>query len=361
MAMMAGRAPGGTPPNVLLLVTDDQGAWALGSRMPELHTPTLDRLQREGLTFERFFCASPVCSPARASLATGRMPSAHGVHDWIRPEALARTGSPAPPFDPDFLERASGADSIAAMLSREGYRCGMVGNWHVGSSDRPAPGFDYWWAHQLGGGPYHGAPIWRFDEETGTPVQPAEPTEEPGYLTDAITRQGLDFLRRVGEEEDPATVFLPARRGGPARRARRLLRRDQRRGPQHRRAPGRARGPRSARGHDRRLHLRQRVLLRAPRDLGEGERDLPAELLGAVDHGAVHRALARPGPGRSGGRAPCLRRRPVPHARRAHRRHPARGPSARRALAGPAPAPRRDRGTERVGRRRGRGGTGRDP
>ncbi|HLS33127.1 MAG TPA: sulfatase-like hydrolase/transferase, partial [Brevibacterium sp.] len=69
MAMMAGRAPGGTPPNVLLLVTDDQGAWALGSRMPELHTPTLDRLQREGLTFERFFCASPVCSPARASLA----------------------------------------------------------------------------------------------------------------------------------------------------------------------------------------------------------------------------------------------------------------------------------------------------
>jgi len=208
MVTMAGRAPGDTPPNVLLLVTDDQGAWALGSRMPELHTPTLDRLQREGLTFERFFCASPVCSPARASLTTGRMPSAHGVHDWIRPEALARTGSPTPPFTPDFLERAGGADSIAQMLSREGYRCGMVGKWHIGSSDRPAPGFDYWWAHQLGGGPYHGAPIWQFDEETGAPVQPPEPAEEPGYLTDAITRQGLDFLRRVGEEDDPAPFFL---------------------------------------------------------------------------------------------------------------------------------------------------------
>src|SRR5699024_145713 len=81
-------------------------------RLPELHTPTLDRLQREGLTFERFFCASPVCSPARASLTTGRLPSAHGVHDWIRPEALARAGSPTPPFTPDFLERAGGADSI---------------------------------------------------------------------------------------------------------------------------------------------------------------------------------------------------------------------------------------------------------
>lgn len=205
---MVGRAPGDMPPNVLLLVTDDQGAWALGSKMPELHTPTLDRLQREGLSFERFFCASPVCSPARASLTTGRMPSAHGVHDWIRPEGLARTGSPTPPFDPDFLERASGADSIAAMLSREGYRCGMVGKWHVGSSDRPAPGFDYWWAHQLGGGPYRDAPIWQFDEETGTPVRPAEPAEEPDYLTDAITRQGLDFLRRAGEEDDPAPLFL---------------------------------------------------------------------------------------------------------------------------------------------------------
>src|SRR5699024_11756746 len=45
----------------IFLEPDDQGAWALGSRMPELHTPTLDRVQREGLTFERFFCASPVC------------------------------------------------------------------------------------------------------------------------------------------------------------------------------------------------------------------------------------------------------------------------------------------------------------
>jgi choline-sulfatase len=204
----SGSVSGGSQPNVLLLVTDDQGAWALGSRMPELHTPTLDRLQREGMTFERFYCASPVCSPARASLMTGRMPSAHGIHDWIRPEALARTGFPSPPYAPDFHERASGADSIAAMLSREGYRCGMVGKWHVGSSARPAPGFDYWWAHQLGGGPYHDAPIWRHDETTGLPVHPVEAVSESEYLTDAITRQSLDFLRRVDEEDDPVPFFL---------------------------------------------------------------------------------------------------------------------------------------------------------
>lgn len=207
---MASLGPpgGGKPSNVLLLVTDDQGAWALGSRMPELRTPALDRLQSEGMTFEQFFCASPVCSPARASLTTGRMPSAHGVHDWIRPEALARAGSPEPPSTPDFLDRATGADTLAAMLSRAGYRCGMVGKWHLGSSDRPASGFDYWWAHQAGGGPYIDAPVWRHDPMSGRPAVPAEPTTEPEYLTDAITRQSLDALRHLVGEDPQAPFFL---------------------------------------------------------------------------------------------------------------------------------------------------------
>ncbi|AXK46283.1 sulfatase-like hydrolase/transferase [Brachybacterium saurashtrense] len=195
-------------PNVLLLVTDDQGAWALGSQMPELHTPALDRLQREGTTLDRFFCASPVCSPARASIATGRMPSAHGVHDWLSPEALARAESPRPPYSPDFLERADGADSLGAMFSRAGYRCGMVGKWHIGSSHTPAPGFEYWWAHQLGGGPYYGAPIWAHDAQTGRPAVPATPAHEPEHLTEAITRQSLDALRRWDESGDQAPFFL---------------------------------------------------------------------------------------------------------------------------------------------------------
>lgn len=195
-------------PNVLLLVTDDQGAWALGSQMPELHTPTLDRLQREGTTLASFFCASPVCSPARASIMTGRMPSAHGVHDWIVPEALARGSSPQRRYDPEFLDAMTGADSIAAMLSRHGYRCGMVGKWHVGSSDRPAEGFDYWYAHQLGGGPYYGAPIWHQDEVTGLPKDPAEPGQEHEYVTDAITRQSVDFLRRIDAAPERRPFFL---------------------------------------------------------------------------------------------------------------------------------------------------------
>ena len=73
------------PPNVLIIMTDDQGPWAMGcAGTPELDTPTLDRIAAEGMRFSNFFCASPVCSPARATFLTGRMPSAHGVHDWLK-------------------------------------------------------------------------------------------------------------------------------------------------------------------------------------------------------------------------------------------------------------------------------------
>ena len=56
-------------PNVLLVLTDDQGCWAMGcAGNPEIRTPNLDRLASTGMRFDNFFCASPVCSPARASL-----------------------------------------------------------------------------------------------------------------------------------------------------------------------------------------------------------------------------------------------------------------------------------------------------
>ena len=69
-------------PNVVFILSDDQGAWALGcAGNSEIRTPNLDQLAANGTRFENFFCASPVCSPARASILTGRIPSQHGVHD----------------------------------------------------------------------------------------------------------------------------------------------------------------------------------------------------------------------------------------------------------------------------------------
>ena len=70
--------------NIIMILSDDQGYWSLGSYgNPEIKTPVLDRMAEEGVRFENFFCTSPVCSPARASILTGKMPSAHGVLDWL--------------------------------------------------------------------------------------------------------------------------------------------------------------------------------------------------------------------------------------------------------------------------------------
>lgn len=182
-------------PNILLLLTDDQGPWALGHETPELITPTLDRLIDEGTYLRRFFCASPVCSPARASLLTGRMPSAHGVHDWLRPDGVER---PQPPGS--YIE---GCETIAQMLSRGGYQCAHVGKWHLGYSHEPAPGYVYWYAHQLGGSTYYDAPVWAFDESAGRTCEEPIPTTEPRYFTDAVGDQALDFLDRrdlIGDE-----------------------------------------------------------------------------------------------------------------------------------------------------------------
>ena len=71
-------------PNILFILSDDQSAWSLGCYgNREVITPTLDGLAARGARFDSFYCASPVCSPARASILTGKMPSQHGVLDWL--------------------------------------------------------------------------------------------------------------------------------------------------------------------------------------------------------------------------------------------------------------------------------------
>ncbi len=79
---MASRDP--NHPNILFILSDDQGPWVMHcAGNDELRTPILDRLSVSGIRFENFFCASPVCSPARASILTGRIPSQHGIQDFL--------------------------------------------------------------------------------------------------------------------------------------------------------------------------------------------------------------------------------------------------------------------------------------
>ncbi|MFE4217862.1 sulfatase-like hydrolase/transferase [Streptomyces sp. NPDC056844] len=184
---MASRDP--ARPNVLLVLSDDQGAWALGcAGNHEIRTPRLDALAASGVHFSRFFCTSPVCSPARASLFTGELPSQHGVHDWLSYHHAGRTGL-------DFLE---GRLLFTDLLARAGYRLGLSGKWHLGANDRPRPGFVHWYAHESGGGPYYDAPMYRDGRSA----------PEPAYLTDALAEDAGRFLERESDRPEPFHLSL---------------------------------------------------------------------------------------------------------------------------------------------------------
>lgn len=168
-------------PNILFLLADDMGAWAMGcAGNSEVQTPNLDRMARHGVRLTNAFCASPVCSPARASLLTGRIPSQHGVHDWI-----ARGNSPGESPDHAVIDYLAGQTTYTEILASHGYTVGLSGKWHLGNAPSPQKGHTFWEVHARGGGPYYGAPMMRQGSEYS----------EPRYITQAITDHALDFLR----------------------------------------------------------------------------------------------------------------------------------------------------------------------
>ena len=169
-------------PNIILLLSDDQGEWAMGcSGNHEIITPNIDRIAREGIRVRNFFCTSPVCSPARASLLTGRIPSQHGVHDWLRDDNKKQ----------EEIEYLKGQTGYTDILSKNGYVCGLSGKWHLGKSSTPQKGFDYWFAHKSGGGPYYNAPFY----------EDGELVNKEGYVTDIITDKAMDFIKKYAKKQ----------------------------------------------------------------------------------------------------------------------------------------------------------------
>ena len=105
-------------PNIILVMADDQGWGDMAyNDHPELKTPNFDALANEGLRFDRFYAAAPVCSPTRASVMTGRHPNRMGCFSWghtLRPQEI----------------------TLAEALRAEGYSTGHFGKWHLGSVRR---------------------------------------------------------------------------------------------------------------------------------------------------------------------------------------------------------------------------------
>ena len=143
-------------PNILFLLADDMGHWAMrNAGNTDIHTPNLDRLARRGVKFDNFFCASPVCSPARASILTGTMPSCHGILDWLDGgsmdrASLSRESLEYMPHETIPIQYTDHLTAYTDILAAGGYRCALSGKWHMGDSMTPQHGFSHWYT--IGGG-----------------------------------------------------------------------------------------------------------------------------------------------------------------------------------------------------------------
>ncbi len=202
-----------SPPNILLIVSDDQGYADLGILgINPILTPNLDRLAKEGVRLSNFYVAWPACTPSRGALLTGRYPQRNGTYDMYRNEA-PDYGYRYPPDEYRYtFERIAGMDEreilIPAVLKSSGYRSGIFGKWDLGIHRRFLPlargfddfyglvntGIDYY-THERYGVPsmYRGNSL--TEEDKGT------------YCTDLFARESLRFLKEQGDS--PFFLYVP--------------------------------------------------------------------------------------------------------------------------------------------------------
>lgn len=163
-------------PNIILIVTDDLGWWDLGVYGNKtIETPVLDRLASEGARLTHFY-ASPVCTPTRASLMTGRHYQRTGAVDTYRGRDV---------MDPSEV-------TLGQVLARQGYRTGLVGKWHLGRYMKYHP-------NQRGFGEFFG--FWQYGLindyfDTDELFDNRLPVKTVGYVTEVLTNRALDFIER---------------------------------------------------------------------------------------------------------------------------------------------------------------------
>lgn len=177
--------------NVIFILTDNHGAWTMGCYgNPDIKTPNIDRMAKEGIRFDRAFCNNAVCSPTRATYLTGLMPSQHGVHNFLRRSPLQ--------MGPDARNTLEEFTSLPEVLKSNGYACGLVGKWHLGNNLEPNEGLDDYWITMPHGGTstFHDATV----------IENGEERTEPTYLTDLWTDHALKFIDQ--NKDNPFFLYL---------------------------------------------------------------------------------------------------------------------------------------------------------
>jgi len=175
----------GKRPNVILVMTDDQGWGDVRSHgNDKINTPMMDRLAAGGARFERFF-VSPVCAPTRASLLTGRYHLRTGTHGVTR----------------GYENMRSEEVTIAEALKQAGYATGCFGKWHNGAHYPYNPngqGFDEFLGFCCG--------HWNNYFDT-TLEHNGQPIETKGYITDVLTDAAIQFIEK--NKDRPFFCYVP--------------------------------------------------------------------------------------------------------------------------------------------------------
>ncbi len=241
-------ARGSELPNVVLIVADDLGKHDV-SVYPSasVPTPSLERLAQEGVTFAAGYVTTPVCSPSRAGLLTGRYPQRFGfeilTHDryprsrleaWLAKNVFSSHGwhaaePPRVPLPSDISRQGlpPGEITLAELLRKAGYATAIFGKWHLGWSDAASPGqhgFDYQYgfydAFSLYADPDdpnfvgvrgdYFADRWQWwtGRSGNTAIRRnGVVIEESGYLTDRIAAEASAWIR--ANRERPFFAYVP--------------------------------------------------------------------------------------------------------------------------------------------------------
>jgi len=184
-------------PNIILIMADDLGYGDVGCYgSTRIKTPNIDALAQGGMKFTDYHSNCPVCSPTRAALLTGRYQQRSGIEGVVYAKGPARQTGLA-------LEETT----FAEVLKNHGYATALFGKWHLGYNVEFNParqGFDEFRGYVSGNVDFHshidGA---GFDDWWKN----LEKIPEEGYVTDLITKHGVDFIER--HKDEPFCLYMP--------------------------------------------------------------------------------------------------------------------------------------------------------
>lgn len=189
-------------PNIVFILADDMG-WkdlsCYGNTFNE--TPHIDSLASSGIKFTQAYAASPVSSPTRASILTGKHPALLKLTNFIIGDKTDPNSPILPANWKPFL--SSKEITLAEILKQNGYTTGLVGKWHLGTGDSIAPwkqGFDYTRMIYKNGLDYYDYSI-AIDSYQNEFID-----KGTDYLTDKLTEYGVDFIRQ--NKKNPFFLYL---------------------------------------------------------------------------------------------------------------------------------------------------------